>query len=171
METSREHPSYQFEQKPHVMIVEARFYGDIADLQLKGAQAALDQADATYETLVVPGALEIPAAIVYSVKSLDFDPSRRRFDGYVALGCVIEGGTRHDEIVGFESARGLQEVALRYSLAVGNGILTCSTKEQALERADPARQNRGAAAAHAALRMIEIKHQFRLSSKRRWVAR
>ena len=171
MDQKRPPATFQFETKPHVMIVEARFYEDIADLQLNGAKAVLDRAGATYETLAVPGSLEIPVAIVYAVKALDFDPSRRRFDGYLALGCVLKGGTQHDEIVGNESARGLQEVALRYALAVGNGILTCNTREQALDRADPARQDRAGSAAEACLRMIEIKHQFRLSPKRRWVAR
>jgi 6,7-dimethyl-8-ribityllumazine synthase len=171
MEEKRPDPAYQFDPKPHVLIVEARFYDDIADLLLKGATAALDRAGATHEVLTVPGALEIPAAIVYAIKSLDYDASRRRYDGYVALGCVLEGGTKHDEIVGFESARGLQETILRYALAAGNGILTCSTREQALERADHARMNRGGAAADAALRMIEIKQRFRLSPKKRWVAR
>lgn len=163
--------SYQFDSKPHLLIVESRFYGDVADLLLQGAKTEIERAEATHEIIAVPGALEIPAAIMYAVKSLDFDASRRRFDGYVALGCVLKGGTQHDEIVGNESARGLQEVALRYVLAVGNGILTCASKDQALERADPARQNRGGAAAEAALRMIEIKSRFRLIAKKRWVAR
>jgi 6,7-dimethyl-8-ribityllumazine synthase len=171
MEQPKPPATFQFEQKPHVLVIEARFYNDIADSLLQGAKAVLDRAGATYEILVVPGALEIPAAIVYAVKALDFDASRRRFDGYVALGCVVKGETRHDEIVGNESARGLQEVALRYALAVGNGILTCDTKAQAAERADPARKNRGGAAAEACLRMIEIKHSLRLSPKKRWVAR
>lgn len=171
MEPKRPDPTYQFETKPHMLIVEARFYDDIADLLLAGAKAVLDRVGATHEVLAVPGALEIPAAITYAIKSLDFDPNRRRFDGYVALGCVLEGGTKHDEIVGLESARGLQEVILHYTLAAGNGILTCATREQAMERADPARMNRGGAAAEAALRMVEIKHHFRLSPKKRWVAR
>jgi 6,7-dimethyl-8-ribityllumazine synthase len=171
MEPKRPDPTYQFETKPHVLIVEARFYDDIADLLLKGAAAALDRVGATHEVLTVPGSFEIPAAIEYAIKSLDYDAARRRYDGYVALGCVLEGGTKHDEIVGFESARGLQDVILRYTLAAGNGILTCATREQALERADPARMNRGGAAAEAALRMIEIKQRYRLSPKKRWVAR
>src|ERR1700679_1591407 len=125
MEHNRPVPTYSFDPKPHVLIVEARFYDDINDMLLQGAKAALDRAGATHEVLAVPGALEIPAAIVYAIKSLDFDAGRRRFDGYVALGCVLKGGTQHDEIVGNESARGLQEVILRYTLAAGNGILTC----------------------------------------------
>ncbi|MDR3424937.1 MAG: 6,7-dimethyl-8-ribityllumazine synthase [Alphaproteobacteria bacterium] len=171
MESDRPPAVFHFETPPHVMIVEARFYADIADLQLQGVTAVLDRAGATYDIVTVPGALEIPAAIAYALRSLDFDPVRRRSDGFIALGCVLKGGTHHDEIVAFESARGLQDLTLRHALAVGNGILTCNTKEQALERADPARLNRGGAAAEACLHMIELKHHFRLSPKRRWVAK
>ncbi|MBI1272573.1 MAG: 6,7-dimethyl-8-ribityllumazine synthase [Alphaproteobacteria bacterium] len=162
--------SFNFEQKPHVLIVEARFYDDIANMLLQGVTTVLETNGATYEKITVPGSLEIPAAIVYALKSLDFDAMRRRFDGYVALGCVLKGGTMHDQIVGTESARGLQELAMRYALAIGNGILTCNTREQAVERADPAGMNRGAEAAEACLAMIELKGHFRLTNaKRRWV--
>jgi 6,7-dimethyl-8-ribityllumazine synthase len=171
MEQKRAPATFAFEEKPHVMIVEARFYDDIADNLLRGAKAVLERAGASHDVHVVPGALEIPVAILYAVKALDFDAMRRRYDGYVTLGCVLKGGTHHDRIVGGESARGLQELALRHTLAVGNGILTCDTREQAEERADPARQDRGGAAAEACLKMIELKHRFRLFSKRRWVAR
>ncbi len=170
METRRVPLTFSFDSKPHLLIVEARFYDDIGAMQLDGAKAVLDRAGATYEIVPVSGSLEIPAAIAYAIRALDFDPTRRRFDGYVALGCVLKGGTKHDEIVGFESARALQEIAIRHALAVGNGILTCNTREQALERADPARMDRGGAAAEAALRMIEIKQLYRLTPKRRWVA-
>jgi len=163
--------SFKFAERPHVMIVESRFYEDIADMLLQGAKEILEKADVTYHVYTVPGSLEIPAAILYAVKSLNFDAVRRRYDGYVALGCVLKGGTMHDEIVGTQSAYGLQELSLRHTLAIGNGILTCKTREQAVERADPAQQNRGGSAAQACLRMIELKHHFRLSPKRRWVAR
>jgi 6,7-dimethyl-8-ribityllumazine synthase len=171
MESNRLPASFHFETPPHVMIVEARFYTDIADLQLQGVKAVLDRVNATYEVITVPGALEIPAAISFAIKALDFDPVRRRCDGFIALGCVLKGGTHHDEIVALESAHGLQELAMHRALAIGNGILTCNTKEQAEERADPARLNRSGEAAEACLRMIELKHHFRLSPKRRWVAK
>ena len=171
MEVKRTPINFNFETKPHVLIVTAPFYTDIAGMLKQGALAVLERAGATHEIVDVPGALEIPAAMVYAVKALDFDPTRRRFEGFIALGCVIKGETMHDEIVGMESARGLQEIALRYTLAIGNGILTCNDKEQALDRADPTRQDRGGAAAEACMRMIELKHSFRLSPKRRWVAR
>lgn len=171
MEQKRAASTFAFEEKPHVMVVEARFYNEINDLLLAGAKAVLDRVGASYEVITVPGALEIPAAIGYAVKSMNFDATRRRFEGYVALGAVIKGGTRHDEIVGDLSAKGLQELALRHTLAIGNGIITCNDMPQALERADPTRMDKGGGATEACLRMIELKHQFRLSPKRRWVAR
>jgi len=96
---------------------------------------------------------------------------RRRSEGFIVLGCVLKGETRHNEIIAFETTRSLQDLAVHRALAVGNGILVCDTKEQALERADPARLNRGGAAAEACLRMLELKYKFRLSPKRRWVAK
>lgn len=162
--------SFQFEQKPHVLIVQASYYDDVSEHLHQGAVKVLERAGVTFETIDVPGSLEIATAITYAVKSLDFDAMRRRFDGYVALGCILKGETDHSAIIGQESCRSLQEVAQRYSLAVGYGILTCNTREQALLRAKPDGFDRGGAAADACLRMIELKHLYHLSPKRRWVA-
>lgn len=171
MEQDNPLQSFSFETKPHIMVIEARFYEDVADLLLAGAKAQLDKVGATYEVYTVPGALEIPVAIMYAVKSLDFDAVRRRYDGYVTLGAVIKGDTRHDEIVGDVSVQGLQTIALQHTLAIGCGILTVENKEQAIERADPAQQNKGGGAVVACLRLIEMKNKFKLSPKRRWVGR
>ncbi len=168
MQETRAPGEYHFESKPYILIVEAPFYDDVAKLQMRGVKAVLDKAGAGYDIVQVPGALEIPAAMVYAMRALEFDPVRRRYDGYIGLGCVVKGGTMHDEIVGIESARALQELTIRYAIALGNGILTCNTKEQALERADPMKMDRAGAAAHAVLRMIMLKQDFRLMPKRRW---
>jgi len=146
-----------FDEPPHVMIIEARFYNDIADYLVAGAKAELDKSGVTYECFAVPGALEIPAAVQFAVRGLDFYTARRRFDAYVALGCVIRGETTHFDIVSRESARGLMDVALRHTLAVGNGILTCENRDQALVRARPDGKNWGGKAARAALEMLKFK--------------
>ncbi|MBI3420102.1 MAG: 6,7-dimethyl-8-ribityllumazine synthase [Proteobacteria bacterium] len=146
----------------HIMIVESRFYPEIADQMAKGATQALDEAGATYERFEVPGALEIPAAILYGITMKQYHPARRRFDGYVALGCVIKGQTHHFTIVAEESARGLQNLATRYAVALGNGIVTAYTKEQALERASLSGKNIGASAARACLGMIGLKARLGL---------
>ena len=147
---------------PHVMIVEARFYEPLADELMRGAIAVLEEAGATYERFAVPGAFEIPAAIQYAVRSLDFSPGRRRFDGYVALGCVIRGETTHYDHICQETARALQDLAVHYSLALGFGVLTVETEDQAWERAKVDRLNKGGDAARACLAMIDLKRRFRL---------
>lgn len=154
--------------QPHVLIVESRYYLDVATHLLKGATDMLTANEISYEIITVPGALEVPSAIQYAVKCLDFEPGRKRYDAYVALGCVLKGETRHHEIVGDLSARGLQELCLRYTLALGNGLLTCDTEAQALERADPAKGNKGGWAAMTALQMLDLKNKFRLVVPRRW---
>ena len=141
-----------------MLIVEARFYDDIADRLLAGACGVLDAAGATYDRITVPGALEVPAAIAIAL-----DAARRRrkpYDGVVALGCVIQGETYHFELVSNESARGLMNLAVNERLALGNGILTVDNVAQAFERAGGAAGNKGAAAARAALAMVTLKHSF-----------
>lgn len=147
---------------PHILIVEARFYEDLADELVRGAVTAISAAGATYERISVPGAFEIPAAIRFAVKSMDFYSGRRRYDGYVALGCVIRGETTHYDYVCGESARALQEMACAHTLAIGYGILTVENVEQAWARASVKQKNKGAAAATACLDMIELKRHFRL---------
>jgi 6,7-dimethyl-8-ribityllumazine synthase len=147
---------------PHVMIVEARFYDDIADAMFDSVKSELDAAKATYERVQVPGSFEIPAAIMYALRSLDFYTARRRFDGYIALGCVIRGETSHYDHVCQETSRALQDLAVQYSLALGFGLLTCENRAQAVVRARRDGKDRAGAAARACLRMIELKRQFRL---------
>ena len=147
-------------ERPHVMIVEARFYEDIADELAKGAIAAVEKRGASYERVSVPGCLEIPGAIRFAIRAMDLVPGRRRFDAYVALGCVIRGETSHYDIVANESARGLCDLVQDYTLALGNGVLTCETRAQAEARAAVNGKNKGAVAADAALDMVELKRQF-----------
>ena len=147
---------------PHIMIVESRFYEDIADHLAAGALAVLKEAGATFERFNVPGALEIPAAIKFAVRGLDFYTVRRRFDAYIALGCVIRGETSHYDLVSGESARGLTDLSIDHTLCIGNGILTVENREQAMRRADPAQLDKGGDAARAALSMLALKTNFGL---------
>ena len=147
---------------PHIMIVESRFYADIADELVGGAMAVLDEAGISYERFAVPGAFEIPTAIRYAIRSRDFFAARRRFDGYIALGCVIRGETSHYDYVCGESARGLQDLALQFTLAIGYGILTVENADQAWARAARDKGDKGGKAARACLDMIDVKRQFNL---------
>ena len=134
--------------KARLLILEARFYADMCDELAKGAIAALERSGATWDRLAVPGALEVPGAIAMAEAS-------KRYDGYVALGCVLRGETTHYEIVSNESARGLMDLTIRHKLAIGNGILTVENESQALKRANPREMNKGGGAATACLNMVE----------------
>jgi 6,7-dimethyl-8-ribityllumazine synthase len=133
----------------HVLIVEARFYPHLNDMLLAGARGAIEGAGHSHETVSVPGALEIPAAIALASES-------GRFDAFVALGIVIRGETYHFEIVAGESARGIMALTLD-GLAVGNGILTVENEAQAIARADPAQSDKGGGAAQAALALLDLR--------------
>ena len=133
-----------------ILIVEARFYAHLNDMLLAGARAALDAAGHLHETITVPGALELPAAIALAAD---------HYDAFVALGVVIRGETYHFEIVAGESARGLMALTLD-GMAIGNGILTVENEAQAIARADPAQGDKGGDAARAALAMLDLKTRF-----------
>lgn len=137
-----------------VLIVEARYYDDIADALLAGATKALQEAGATIDVVSVPGSLEIPSAISIAI---DAARGRHRYDGAVALGCVIRGETLHFEIVSQQSARGLMELAIAQRFPIGNGIVTVDTEAQAWARARPEEQDKGGDAARAALALIALK--------------
>ncbi len=140
-----------------VLIVEARFYDDLADALLAGARDILEAFGADIEVVTVPGALEVPGAVAMA------EAAGAAFDGYVALGCVIRGETYHFEIVSNESARGLMDLSVRQGLAIGNGILTVEDEAQAWARAKASEGDKGGGAARACLEMISL--------KRRWAGR
>ncbi|HYJ31199.1 MAG TPA: 6,7-dimethyl-8-ribityllumazine synthase [Allosphingosinicella sp.] len=135
-----------------LLIVEARFYDHLGDLLLQGARAAIEAAGHAHETVTVPGALEIPAAIALAAET-------GRYGAFVALGVVIRGETWHFEIVAGESARGIMALTLD-GLAIGNGIVTVENEAQALARARPDEKDKGGEAAKAALAMLRLKEKF-----------
>jgi len=141
-----------------VLIVEARFYEALADELVAGAMAELERHNVAGARLGVPGAFEIPGAIAMAGAA-----SPRRFDGFVALGCVIRGETSHYDYVCGESARGLMELSVRQRLAIGYGILTVDTEAQAWARARRTEGDKGADAAQAALTMMSLRHRFAVS--------
>ena len=135
-----------------ILLTEARFYPHLSDMLLEGARAAVEAAGHEHETLTVPGALELPGAIALAARS-------GRFCAFVALGVVIRGETFHFEVVSQESARGLMELTMQ-GYAIGNGILTVESEEQARQRADPRLANKGGAAAEAALALFELRENY-----------
>ena len=141
-----------------ILLVEARFYDDIADLLLAGAMKQLKAAGADVEHISVPGSLEVPAAIALALEAAA--KKRRPFDGVVALGCVIRGDTIHFEIVSNESARALMDLAITRNVPIGNGIITVNTEAQALARARMEEQDKGGDAARAALSLVRVKRRL-----------
>ena len=138
-----------------ILVVEARFYDDIADALLAGATRALEQAKVSFDRISVPGSLEIPPAIAIAL-----DAAERRgqpYDGVVALGCVIRGDTIHFEIVSIESSRALVDLAVARAMPLGNGIVTVNTDAQAWARARPEEGDKGGDAARAALALVGLK--------------
>ena len=144
------------DQSLRLLIVEARFYDDLADALLEGATDALKAYGADYDVVTVPGALEIPGAIALADEA-GSGPSGVRYDGYVALGCVIRGETYHFEIVSNESARGIMDLTVRRGLCIGNGVLTTEDEEQAWARARISEGDKGGGAAPAARALIARK--------------
>jgi 6,7-dimethyl-8-ribityllumazine synthase len=138
---------------PHILIVDARFYDDIADEMTKGAVVEIEASGASFERITVPGAFEIPAAIGFALDG-------GAYDGFVALGCVIRGETSHYDYVCGESARGLADLAGTRGAAIGYGILTVENTDQAWARAHTNQKNKGASAARACLEMIALKRRF-----------
>ncbi len=141
-----------------ILVVEARYYDDIADFLLAGAMKVLNEAGAEVERITVPGSLEIPSAIVIAV-----DAAKQKglaYEGVVALGCVIRGDTIHFEIVSQLSAQGLLELSVARGLPIGNGIVTVNTLTQALARARIQEQDKGGDAARAALTMVALKRRL-----------
>ncbi|MGI9439458.1 MAG: 6,7-dimethyl-8-ribityllumazine synthase [Parvibaculales bacterium] len=136
-----------------ILIIEARFYAELADALAQGAVAELESAEYAYERVAVPGVLEVPVAINYAAASGDYA-------AYIALGVVIRGETTHYEIVCNESARGLMDLGIKNGLAIGNGIQTVENEAQAWARCRINEKNKGGGAAQAALRLLELRQHW-----------
>ena len=148
-----------------VLIIEARFYEDIADELARGATEELRGNDVEFEQIAVPGALEIPLALSLALAN-GFVGRAGRHRGCVVLGCVIRGKTSHYDIVARESAAGINELAVQHGVPIGSGIITCENVEQAWERASVDGRNKGGDAARACLTLMRLEHHFSSASRR-----
>ena len=145
---------------PRVLIVEARFYDELADALLEGAKDALRAQGVQFDVVTVPGALEIPPLIALAEEAGRY-PTAPRYDGYVALGCVIRGETYHFEIVSDQSAAGIMALGVK-GLIIGNGILTVEDEDQAWARAWMSEGDKGGGAARACMDLIALKKRLRV---------
>ena len=140
-----------------ILVVEARFYSEISDALLAGAAKVLDEAKASWDSITVPGALEVAPAIAIAIDAAVRE--KKPYDGVVALGCVIQGETFHFDIVAMQSARALSDLSVGLRLPIGNGILTVDNEAQAWARARLTEGDKGGDAARAALALVELKRQ------------
>ncbi|MEO1206633.1 MAG: 6,7-dimethyl-8-ribityllumazine synthase [Pseudomonadota bacterium] len=160
---------------PHILIVEARFYEDISDMLVAGAVETLTAANATYEIVSVPGALEIPQALGLAAEAMrfslfhgeddaetdaDLGPAPKPFDGAIMLGCVIRGETAHYDVVCDNANHWSMELAMMENLPLGNGLLTVDNAQQAIKRADGGSSGKGGDAARACLALIALRDRF-----------
>jgi 6,7-dimethyl-8-ribityllumazine synthase len=133
---------------PAVLIVRAPYYQAVVDGLSRGAAEILDAAGATHETIDVAGAYELAQAIRLALRGA------RRFDGFIALGCVVRGETDHYEFICSAAMNGLMQLSLTYGIALGTGLLTVDTLAQAEARSGRDGHNKGAEAAVAVLKQI-----------------
>jgi 6,7-dimethyl-8-ribityllumazine synthase len=147
------------EEQLRLLIVEARFHAAVSDALLKGASAAITAAGAAFDVVTVPGALELPAAVAFAEEG-GHRPAGVRYEGYVALGCVIRAETYDFEVISHEAARGLTDLAIGRRLAIGSGILNVDTLNQAAVQARPDKEDRGGRAAKASLAMIALRKRL-----------
>lgn len=157
-ETPTARPAVAGVKGARILIVESPYYTEIAAALVAGAEREIEKNGAKAERVAVPGAFEIPGAIALAASK-----KGKRYDGYVALGCVIRGETSHYDYVCGESARGLMDLAIQNKLAIGYGIVTVNTMEQAEARAFIDRGDKGGDAAHACLAMVALGRRWKSS--------
>lgn len=155
-ETPTARPAVAGVKGARILIVESPYYTEIAAALVAGAEREIEKNGAKAERVAVPGAFEIPGAIALAASK-----KGKRYDGYVALGCVIRSETSHYDYVCGESARGLMDLAVQQKLAIGYGIVTVNTMEQAEARAFIDRGDKGGDAAHACLAMVALGRRWK----------
>ncbi|WP_428487678.1 6,7-dimethyl-8-ribityllumazine synthase [Rhodopila sp.] len=134
---------------PHLLIARAPYYRGVVDGLTIGARRILHEIGATAEVLDVAGAYELPQVIRIAMRG------SKRFDGFIALGCIVRGETDHYDFICRTTMDGIMNVALQFGIALGTGLLTCDTIVQAESRSGQDGHNKGAEAAAAALLQID----------------
>ena len=130
-----------------ICIVASKYYEDIINMLIDGANEAIGNHKKRFKTniIYVPGVFEIPHVISKNVK---------KFDAFIALGCVIKGETPHFDFISKSSIDAIMKLSIESKKPIGNGILTCLNKNQAVERADKSNKNKGKEAADAAIELL-----------------
>jgi len=135
---------------PRILVLAAPYYRDVVDGMLFGARAVFADVKATVDVTEVAGGYELPAALAMALKL----PGR--WDGFLLLGCVVKGETDHYTFICDAICHGVMDVSTRSAAAIGFGLLTVDTLDQAIARSRDDRMNKGAEAAHALISQIAI---------------
>src|SRR5260370_12472883 len=151
-ETPTARPAVDGVKGARILIVESGYYEDIAACLIAGDEREITKNGGLSERVVVPGAFEIPGAIALAAG---------RYDGFVALGCVIRGETTHYDYVCGESARGLMDLSVHKKVAIGYGIVPVNNVDQAWARAATDPGDKGGDAAHACLAIVALRRRWR----------
>ena len=135
--------------KIKILIVNAHYYSNISKDLVSDARLILDRNKVKYETIDVAGVFEIPVIIAKNIK---------KYDGFIALGCVIKGETPHFEFISKTTINAIMKLSVKSKKPIGNGILTCMNISQASARSDPKGEKRkGKEAAEAVLSVLGFK--------------
>ena len=129
--------------KKKVLIIGANYYEDILKNLISFAENLLEKKKIKYKSIIVPGVFEIPVVISKNIK---------KYDGFIALGCVIKGETPHFDFISKATTDGIMNISINYGKPVGNGILTCLNQNQALVRS----KSKGQEAAHAVISILSL---------------
>ncbi len=149
----------------HFMIIQSEANREITDKLAAGAITKIEENHGSYEIYYVSQSLELGLAIQYAIKGLEFTKARRAFSGYIPLACLVKEQTTNFDLIATEALRGIIDLGMRYTIALGNGLLICDTVEQAQKQSNSNAQNYGAIAASQCFRAIELKSQFSLLRK------
>ncbi|AHA27702.1 6,7-dimethyl-8-ribityllumazine synthase [Candidatus Liberibacter americanus] len=141
---------------PHILVIEARFYEHLSCMLLKGCTSVLNSRGISWNSVITPGVLEIPAAVSMAIEAFK-NKDNNIYNGIVVLGVVMRGETSHCDIIAQEATRGLMDIAIKHSFPIGNGIVVVDNEKQALDRASAYKLDRGGFAANSVLKMIELK--------------
>ena len=134
--------------KKKVLIVNAHYYNKISNDLVTDAKQTLNKNKVKYEVINVPGAFEIPVVIAKNIK---------KYDGFIALGCIIKGETPHFDFISKTIIDGLMKLSIESKKPIGNGLLTCINVNQAYDRSNPkGKKRKGREAAEATLLVLRI---------------
>jgi 6,7-dimethyl-8-ribityllumazine synthase len=142
---------------PRILVIQAPYYRDVVEGMRQGAMAVFEDLKAEVETVDVAGGYELPAALRMAMKA------RRRWDGFMLLGCVVKGETDHYTFICEAICKGVMDLSVESGAAIGFGLLTVDSLAQAEARSKPDRLNKGAEAAHALVSQITLARSWGLA--------